>query len=187
MVSATEFVLFMPISPTENYYPPPGFRFTVSVVGTGTALALATSLDASFKEISGIEAKFEVEDVVEGGENRYIHRLPKHGRYPNLVLKRGYVTSASFLAEWASLTVGSSLTVPILTQNLVVMLLDEDAIPLVAWCFNNAWPVGWTVSPLNSMENEILTETMEFTYAYVTRYPVGTVTAMAASVSALMG
>lgn len=171
---------------TENYYPPPGFYFSVSVVGSGTALAMVTSIDASFKEISGIEAKFDVEEIAEGGENRYIHRVPKGGRYPNLVLKRGYVTQASFLAEWASATVGSTLTVPILTQTLVVMLLDNEAIPAAAWSFTNAWPVRWAVGNLNSMENEILTETLEFSYSYVTRYPTSSVAGMAASVAALM-
>jgi phage tail-like protein len=172
---------------SDTYYPPPGFRFTLSLVGLGTPLFLMTSIDASFKEISGIEAKFDVEEVEEGGENRYIHRLPKGGRYPNLVLKRGYVTQASFLAEWVSLTVGSTLTVPIIPQTLVVMLLDPDAIPLVAWTFTNAWPVRWAVSNLNSMESEILTETLEFSYSYVTRLPIGAVTSMAASVASLMG
>lgn len=170
---------------TENYYPPPGFYFTVSVVGVGTALAPA--IDASFKEISGIEAKFDVEEVPEGGENRYVHRLPKVGRYPNLVLKRGYVTQASFLAEWASATVGSTLSVPILTQTLLVMLLDANAVPLAAWNFTNAWPVRWAVGNLNSMDSEILTETMEFSYSYVTRYPTAAISGMVSSVASLIG
>ena len=31
----------------------------------------------------------EIETVVEGGENRFVHRLPKPVKHPNLVLKRG--------------------------------------------------------------------------------------------------
>jgi phage tail-like protein len=171
---------------SDTYYPPPGFRFALAVVGTGTALFLATSIDASFKEISGIEARFDVEEVVEGGENRYVHRLPKGGRHPNLSLKRGYVTQASFLAEWVGFTVGSSMTIPIITQTLVVMLLDQSNIPSMAWSFSNAWPIRWAVGNFNAMESQIFTETLEFSYSYVTRFSIGAVTAMAASVAALV-
>ena len=39
---------------SENYYPPPGFYFSLAVLGSATALSLLTSIDASFQEISGI-------------------------------------------------------------------------------------------------------------------------------------
>ncbi len=45
--------------------------------------------DAAFQEVGGLEAEIEVETVVEGGENRFVHRLPKPVKHPNLSLKRG--------------------------------------------------------------------------------------------------
>ncbi|MDE1150364.1 MAG: phage tail protein [Azospirillaceae bacterium] len=168
------------------YYPAPGFYFTVAVAGSGTPLQLLSRADASFQEVSGIEAKFDVEDLKEGGENRYVHKLPGVGRYPNLVLKRGYVTAPSFLSEWAAQTVGSTLSQPILTQTLVVMLLGENQLPLVAWNFTRAWPVRWVTGPLNSTSNAVLTESLEFAYAYVTRIPLNEALAMVASVALLI-
>ncbi|MBB6250767.1 phage tail protein [Nitrospirillum iridis] len=161
------------MSKAAIYYPAPAFFFAVSVGSGGTASQPSGSADASFQEVSGLDAKTEVETLVEGGENRYSHRLPKQGQYANLVLKRGYVTASSYLANWAADTVGSTLAAPIQPQTLVVSLLGADQSPLVTWNFNRAWPVRWMAGPLDSLKNEVLTEQMEFSYAYVTRSLAG--------------
>jgi phage tail-like protein len=158
---------------SDTYYPPAGFYFTVAVLGSGSALALASGVDASFQEISGIEGKFNTEDVTEGGENRFVHRLPKPASYSNLVLKRGIVSAASFLGEWVGQTVGSGLSLPILPQNILVTLLGETGNPLIAWGFVNAWPVRTQVAPLNASDNKVLIETMELSYNYFDRINLG--------------
>lgn len=158
---------------SEQYYPPGAFYFTVKVIGSGAVLSALTDIDASFQEVSGIESAFEVEEVVEGGENRFAHRLPKIGKYSNLVLKRGVVTIDSFLAEWAGLTIGSSLSLPIVTQNLLVTLLNPDGWPSIAWGFFNAYPLRWEVAAMSSQDNKILTETLELSYNYFERVSLG--------------
>ena len=158
---------------SDEYYPPPGFHFTVKILGSGTALSLLTDVDASFQEVSGIEAQFDIEEVTEGGENRFVHRLPRPAKYSNLVLKRGVVTKDSFLAEWVGQTVGSGLSLPIIPQNIIVSLLDEDGDPTILWGFVNAYPIRWSVDPLNSMENKVLTESLEFSYNYFERLNLG--------------
>jgi phage tail-like protein len=170
----------------HGYIPPPAFFFAVSVAGSGTSLQLESATDGSFQEISGIEAKVDVESVPEGGENRFVHQLPGVTKYPNLVLRRGYVVKSSFLAEWAAQTVGSTLNQPILTQTLVVKLLGADQTPLVSWNFARAWPVRWVAGPLDSMKNEVMTEVLEFSYAYVTRMVAGDDANMASSVAKLI-
>lgn len=172
---------------SRGYYPPPAFAFTVTVAGTGSALQLSSLTDTSFQEASGLEAKIELETVIEGGENRFAHQLPGVTKSPNLVLKRGYVTAPSFLSEWAAQTIGSTLNAPILTQTLVVMLLGPSRIPLVAWNFDRAWPVRWVTGPFDSQKNEVLTEVLEFAYANVTRMPLNEAVSMIAPVSRLIG
>jgi phage tail-like protein len=167
----------------SEYYPPGAFYFSVNVLGSGTALSLLTDIDASFQQVSGIQAEFQVEEVVEGGENRFVHRLPRPAKYANLSLERGAVTEGSFLAEWVSATVGSSLSLPIVTQNLLVTLLNQDGIPSIAWGFVNAYPLRWEVSPMNSMDNKVLTETMEFSYNYFERVNLGSPASAAAALS----
>jgi len=162
----------------DEYYPPGAFYFTVTILGSGTALSVLTDIDASFQEVSGIQAERGVEEVTEGGENRFVHRLPLPTKYQNLVLKRGVVTKASFLAEWFGLTVGSGLSLPIVTQNVVVSLLGADGIPLIAWLFVNAWPVRWEMAPLDAQENKILVETLELSYNYFQRFNLGQFTGL---------
>ncbi len=147
---------------STNYYPPPAFYFNVYISGTAKS-------DASFQEVSGIQVQFEVEKVVEGGENRFAYSLPQRGKYSNLVLKRGYVVYGSALATWVEGTIGAGLTEPIAPVDMVVTLLNKDNQPLASWSFASAYPVRWEVSSLNSMENKILTETLELTYNYFQR------------------
>lgn len=158
---------------SEPFYPPAGFYFSVTVLGSLSAAALVTSVDASFQEISGIEAEFGTEEVTEGGENRFVHKLPTAAKYPNLVLKRGVVSTLSTLGEWVSASIGSTLALPILPQNLQVSLLDEEGTPSVAWLFVNAYPVRSEVGALDSTRNEVLIETLELSYNYFQRFNLG--------------
>jgi phage tail-like protein len=158
---------------SDTYYPPGGFYFTVAVLGSGAVAAMASGVDASFQEISGIDARFEIEEVTEGGENRFVHRLPKPAKYSNLVLKRGIVAVDSFFVEWVGQTVGSGLSLPILPQNILVTLLNEAGNPLIAWGFVNAWPVRSQIASLNASDGKVLIETMELSYNYFDRVNLG--------------
>jgi phage tail-like protein len=150
-------------------YPAVAFNFIVSVDGvTGTA-ADGTTADASFQEVSGIKVDFNHEEVQEGGENRFVHRLPKTPRYGNLVLKRGVVAETSRLAQWVGETLGSTFARQIKPRTVTVTLRNENCDPLIHWTFVNAYPVSWDIAQMNAMENTILTETMELSYNYFTR------------------
>jgi phage tail-like protein len=158
---------------TDTYYPPPGFHFRVTILGAGALAAEMTGVDASFQEVSGIEARWETESVAEGGENRFVHQLPTRAQYADLVLKRGLVYRDSFFVEWVGATIGSALSLPIFTQNLLVTLLNEEGVPLVAWVFVNAWPKRWEVTGLESMRNDVAVESLEFSYNYFERINLG--------------
>lgn len=147
-----------------DFYPPPAFSFSVSVVSPSET----TAIDAAFQEVTGIDPKVEVEEVVEGGVNAYVHQLPGVTKHSNLVLKRGYVTRASALADWASQTVGSTLGSPITPQTINVYLLGANGQPVVTWTFLNAWPVKWEVGAFDANNtSSVLTQTLELSYATV--------------------
>jgi phage tail-like protein len=152
-------------------YPPVAFHFAVALEGVATTL-MWSGPDASFQEVSGMRVQFGSEEVAEGGVNQFVHRLPKPPTYSNLTLKRGVVVLASPLAAWVSSTLDSLLTYPITTRNMFVTLRNEQGGPLITWKFVNAYPVMWETSPLNAMENTVLTETMEFSYNYFERMVV---------------
>lgn len=155
---------------TLSSYPLPAFYFTVSVGGEGLQPSSAASPDASFSEISGLETTVSTEDVREGGQNQFVHRLPTGSTQKNIVMKRGVVSQSSRMADWAAATIGSTLATPIRTQTLVVMLLGPDHAPKFAWNIRRAWPVRWDWGSLNSTRNEVLVETLEFAHSGITRF-----------------
>lgn len=158
----------------EAYHPPASFYFAVSVLQRTPQPNTQTDVDAAFQEVSGLTAEFGFEEVAEGGENRYIHRLPKAAKYPNLVLKRGLVNTTSELVSWFQSTLTSGLIVPIQPKNLEIQLLNEGGAPAVTWTVSNAYPAKWDIAALNSQDNKILVETMELAFAYFDRRDMGT-------------
>jgi phage tail-like protein len=157
----------------DTYYPPVSFYFEVKVLGTSRSPWTSTEVDASFQEVSGVDRELEVQSLAEGGENRFTHQLPKRGKHPNLVLKRGLVTQKSSLADWAEKTIAADFSTPVEPRTLQVTLLGQEARPLVVWTFNNAYPVKWTTAGFNSTENKIVVETLEMAYAYAERQVQG--------------
>lgn len=150
------------------YYPPVSFYFDVKIAGA------SGGNDSSFAEASGLDAERGTVEVVEGGENRFTHRLPDRGRYANLVLKRGLMVASSAVFDWCSKTLESDLGKALKPRDIDVSLLDAQASPLVTWNFKKAWPVKWNVATLNAKENQVAIETLEFCYSYMTRKQVKT-------------
>jgi phage tail-like protein len=122
--------------------------------------------EAAFREVSGIGPEMEVEAVSEGGENRFVHQLPKGVKSPRLVLKRGIAPNSSTLVAWCKRTLETGLAHPIIPKFLQVYLLDASGNPLRAWAFENAYPVKWVVDPFESTKNQVAVETIELAYAF---------------------
>lgn len=137
---------------------PVAFYFKVNIDGASDAD------DAAFREVGGLEAEIEVETVVEGGENRFVHRLPKPVKHQNLVLKRGIASDQGALAKWCKSVLENDFSAAIVPKNIVVSLCDEDGDPLRSWSIGNAYPVKWSVSGFDAMKNEIAMETIELAF-----------------------
>src|SRR5687768_3674851 len=52
-----------------------------------------------FTEVSGLEISIEVEEIVEGGNNDFVHKVPGRIKWPNITFKRG-ITQSDNLIEW---------------------------------------------------------------------------------------
>ncbi len=146
-----------------DHYPVPGFRFVV-VLGDGSPSVRDFNYDASFQEVSGISVEIPTEDIQEGGENRFMYRLPLPTKYPNLVLKRGIVATISEFGNWINNTLDTGFAKPVELRNIVVMLLNDEDVPLLSWMFEKAYPVKKEVSGFASDKNQLLVEHMEFAY-----------------------
>ncbi|PCJ21791.1 MAG: phage tail protein [Gammaproteobacteria bacterium] len=149
-------------STADQAYPPTAFHFKLSI-------AYVYCADSSFKEVSGIEAEWSTKDVVEGGENRFVHRLPTQLKHPLLTLKRGVADSESPLVIWCKETLELGLVDVIRPQPIVVHLLDENREPLRAWFFDHAYPVKWKVESFDSQKNEVAIEEVQLHYNYSNR------------------
>jgi phage tail-like protein len=149
-------------------YPLPAFYFSVSEFGDATP-AEQDAIDASFQEVSGLTVEQTFEEVVEGGENRFVHRLPKAAKYKNLVLKRGVLNAQSGLAKWFADSLEGNLSRAIETKNLQIQLLDENGSPAFAWSVYGCYPAKWQVGSFNSGGNKIAVETLELAFTYFDR------------------
>ncbi|MEN8128670.1 MAG: phage tail protein [Pseudomonadota bacterium] len=144
-------------------YPPSAFYFKVVFAAT------QGMSDTSFQEVTGIGSEIETEDVIEGGENRYVHQLPKSVKHPKLVLKRGIAKMSSPLVVWCRSVLEADFTSPIVPMPINVFLLNENKTPIRAWSFANAYPVNWEVESFNSTKNEVALEKIELSYNYSNR------------------
>ena len=143
------------------YYPPVGFYFKVQF-----GFLPLDSSDARFQEVSGFTSELGIEEVVEGGENRFSHRFPSRGKYSNLVLKRGLLTDSE-LISWMKDAIEEFVFSP---TTVNVTLLNENGEPVGdTFSFINAWPVKWSVSDYKAQDNSLVVETIELAYSYFRR------------------
>lgn len=119
--------------------------------------------DMRFQEVTGLTAETSIEEVVEGGVNDYVHRLPKNAKYPNLVLKRGMVDDTSELVNWVENTINNFVIEP---KDIIVSLLNSEHEPVKTWNVVNAYPVKMQFSEFNAEKNAIVVETFELAYRY---------------------
>lgn len=144
-------------SPEDTtYYPVRAFYFKVVIPGFS---------DTSFQDVSGLERELETEDVVEGGENGFIHRLPTKMKHQRLVLKRGITTRESGLVTWCkNILENGGFVNKIEPKMLQVLLMDGNGNAVRTWDFYRAYPVKWSVDGLNSSESKLAIETIEMSY-----------------------
>lgn len=138
-------------------YPFVGFHFAV-------AFELLPQLpnDFRFQEVDGLTVDVNTEEYKEGGENRFIHKLPTRTNYHNIELKRGMFIGSGLLL-WCRNAIENFNFQP---TNLTITLLSEDHVPVAAWYVVNAYPVSWSVSNFNAEESKVVIESIKLQYNY---------------------
>ena len=151
----------------SKYKFPVGFHFKVEFHGVEMKQD-----DHQFQSVSGLSIDLETEEIAEGGENRFKHKIPVRTKFPNLVLKRGMLTDSGVIT-WCRNALENFVFEPIdITVSLLQKNSDEssesDSVPLQSWSFVHAYPVKWNVSDLNAEDNKYVIETLELAYNYFT-------------------
>ena len=138
----------------SNYYPPLGFHFLVEFGNQKD--------EFQFQSVSGLSVDLETEEIKEGGENRFKHKLPVRAKYPNLILKRGLLVNSG-LIDWCNAAIEGFDFKP---TDIIIKLLNEENQPLVSWNIVQAYPVKWSIGEFAAEESKIVIETLELTYNY---------------------
>ncbi len=138
----------------SNIYPPLGFHFKVEFANLKSEI--------EFQSVSGLTVDLDTEDIAEGGENRFKHRLPVRTRYSKLVLKRGLLTDSS-LIKWCRDAVEEFNISP---TDITISLQNEEHEPLMTWNVVHAYPVKWSMGDFNAEQSQIVIETIELVYNY---------------------
>jgi len=116
-----------------------------------------------FSEVSGLSVSLAVEEVHEGGQNGYVHRMPGRMSWPNLLFKRG-ITASDALFDWMSKSSGEGFAGNgnKLTRNTgAVTVLDAEGTRLRAWEFEAVYPVRWIGPEFSASSNDPLQEQLE--------------------------
>lgn len=119
-----------------------------------------------FMEISGLEVTVEVDPIAEGGQNGFVHKVPRGMSWPNITLKRG-ITQGNGLFEWLQEASGEKFAAKgnkVTRHTAAVTLIGPGGTRLRAWEFDAAFPVKWTGPNFSAGSNEAAVESLEFTH-----------------------
>jgi len=131
------------------------FLFEVDGVDIGT-----------FMEVSGLEVSIETEDVAEGGQNAFTHKLPGRMTWPNITLKRG-VTSQDNLLDWLNASSGEKFAGngnKLTRSSGAITLLDRAGTRLRSWDLEDAYPVKWSGPSFAADSENTADESLEITH-----------------------
>ena len=117
----------------------------------------------AFTEVSGLAVQLDVEELAEGGQNGYTHKLIGRMKWPNLVFKRG-VTDTDALFEWLMTASGEGLTKEgnkIKQRNGKISVVDAAGKTMRSWTILEAKPVKWTGPRLAASSRDLAIEELE--------------------------
>lgn len=138
-------------------YPLTGFHFVVVF-----EIFPQVPNDFRFQDVTGLSVDVELDTYKEGGENRFVHRLPGRNKYADLVLKRG-MTLVSGVTAWCLDSIENFNYQP---TNMLISLLNSDHLPVSSWYIANAIPIKYSISEFNAEQGQIVIESMTLRYEY---------------------
>ena len=123
-----------------------------------------------FKSVSGLKSESAVVELEEGGFNTTTRKLVGRTKYPNIVLKRGFIGANSELYKWRQKMLndlpGSSMGTGFRTRNRFGGIITQKGPNGTAakWRFMSGWICKWEGPELDASKNEISVETIEIAH-----------------------
>jgi phage tail-like protein len=119
-----------------------------------------------FTEVSGLAAELEFEEVTEGGENGFVHKLPGRIKWPNIVLKQG-ITEQGTLLDWLNQASGDGFAAArnqLDRTTVAITMVGQQGTLLRAYNLRGAYPVKWTGPTFSASATEMPSEELEIAH-----------------------
>lgn len=148
----------MPEGNNSTWIPPVNFYFSVGFQWG------SRKTTASFMEVSGLEFEMVTQTIKPLGDEGGQILATGEIKHSNIILKRPLEPLDKEIAKWAkecfSFMVGTNKIRPCL---LIISLLGADGKPYASWECTQAFPVKWSLSPMNALESKLSIETLTLT------------------------
>lgn len=117
---------------------------------------------AGFSEVSGLQQELEMEEYAEGGQNFFVHKLPKRIKYPPLVLKRGILLSDDLWTWYQDYLYGRAVP----KEGSIVMygFVNGEKKEVRRWNFEKAYPVKWVGPDFRAVSGDVAIESLELVH-----------------------
>jgi len=136
----------------NQFWPMPKFYFSVDIDDL---------TDLSFLEVSGLEVEADNISYRHGNDPSFgTIQMPGVKKSGNLILKKGVFANEDLyqsLISKIALNTYKRMTV-------VIRLLDENTEPRITWQINNAFPLKYSSTDMNSESSEAAIESIEFSH-----------------------
>jgi len=136
----------------DQFWPMPKFYFSVDIDDL---------TDLPFQEVSGLEVEADNISYRHGNDPSFgTIQMPGIKKSGNLILKKGVFANETLFNSLISkirLNTYKRMTV-------VIRLMDETTEPRMTWEINNAFPLKYTSTEMNSESSEAAIESIEFSH-----------------------
>ena len=117
----------------------------------------------SFTEVTGLAVSIDVEELAEGGQNAYTHKLLGRMRWPNIVFKRG-LTNSDALFTWLSGFSGDGLNGNgnrVVAETGSITVVYPNGKPFRSWSLTGVKPIKWSGPRLAASSRDLAVEELE--------------------------
>jgi phage tail-like protein len=130
-----------------------------------TTFTFVVSIDnvpqGAFTEVTLPSLSLETETLKEGGQNAYVHKLPKNVDAGTLTLKRG-ITVGSVMIKWYNQVLEGKIKEAM--RQVTITLKDSQGNDVATFSLTNAYPIKWRGPSLNTRDSAIAIEEIELAH-----------------------
>ncbi len=142
-------------SPADRKDPVPLFTFKVSIAGIECAF---------FRSVSGLKVETEVQEHFEGGFNYGVRKLIGRTKWPNIVLKQGFVGPPFELWNLHQKTMKGEAKRDSARVSGSIIQLGANMDEVCKWTFYNGIVVKWEGPDFDAAKNELAVEMIEIAH-----------------------